>query len=74
MTLEFTLLMALIGVMFVSALGDNEDGLLAQFRDNKPALALRMERQMTVGKCYEIQEGGGQPCNGSLWNTAAAPE
>lgn len=73
MTLELTLLMALIGIMFVSALGDSEDGLLAQFRDNKPALAIRMEKQMTVGRCFEIQRGGGQPCQGRLWRAAAPP-
>ena len=73
MTLEFTLLMAFIGVLFVSAIGDSETGLLAQFNDNKPALAIRMEKQMTIGKCFEVPTGGGQPCSGRLWQGPAAP-
>ena len=73
MTLEFTLLMAFIGILFISALGNEESGLLAQFNDNKPALAIRMERQMTVGKCFEVQVGGGTPCGGRLWQAPEAP-
>jgi len=73
MTLEFTLLMAFIGTLFVSAIGDSETGLLAQFNDNKPALAIRMEKQMTVGKCLEVSQGGGTPCLGRLWQGPAAP-
>ena len=67
MTLEFTLLLTMVAAIFLGAIGDNDNGLLAQFRDNKPALAIRMEKQMTVGKCFEIAEGGGTPCQGRLW-------
>ena len=72
MTLELTLLMTMMAVIFLSVLGDDDSGLLAQFRDNKPALAIRMEREMTVGRCFEINRGGsGSPCQVRLWRAGS---
>jgi hypothetical protein len=63
--------MTFMAAIFLSAMGDSDNGLVAQFRDNKPALAIRMEKQMTVGRCFEIQKGGGTPCQGRLWRGPA---
>lgn len=73
MTLELTLLMTFVGMIFVSTIGDRNTGLNAQFRSSAPALALRMEKRMTTGKCFQLEEKGkGQVCRTTLWNGAVA--
>ena len=68
MSLELTLLIALVGMVFISALGDSNTGLKAQFQNNKPALAIRMEKNMTTGRCFQVAKNAGTaPCNSTIW-------
>lgn len=68
MSLELTLLISFVGMIFISFLGNSENGLKAQFQNNKPALAIRMEKNMTIGKCFQVAKNAGSvPCDGTLW-------
>ena len=73
MSLELTLLISFVGMIFISALGDSESGLKAQFENNKPALAIRMEKNMTTGKCFQVPKNAGTPpCDNTIWQEASS--
>lgn len=73
MSLQLTLLISFVGMIFISALGNPDSGLQAQFRDNKPALAIRMEKNMTIGRCFQVDTNASStPCQSTLWRAPAA--
>ena len=73
MSLELTLLISFVGLIFLSALGDSETGLKAQFQNNKPALAIRMEKNMTIGRCFQVARNAATvPCQNTIWQAGAS--
>ena len=73
MSLELTLLISLVGMIFLSTLGDSETGFKAQFQNNKPALAIRMEKNMTIGRCFQVAKNASTtPCENTLWRAASS--
>lgn len=58
MTLELTLLLSIFGLAIMSTVGNPETGIKGQFSKSAPYLAGRMERNMAVGRCFNIPVGG----------------